>query len=138
MVCYLTRKTTHKRIIQMKKKIYISGPISGYDIEERRETFAMAKKFLEMDGYEVFNPLENGLPSDADTHQHMRADLKMLVQCDEIFLLSKWNHSAGCFVEFVVAVAIGCKLQFCDLFTSIPTRKIFSEGFLQSFTAFFK
>ena len=138
MVRDLSRKTTNERIIQMKKKIYISGPISGYDIEERRETFATAKKFLEIEGYEVCNPLENGLPSDADTHQHMRADLKMLVQCDEIFLLNKWNHSAGCFVEFMVAVAIGCKLRFCDMFTSIPERKIFADGFLQSFTAFFK
>lgn len=122
----------------MKKKIYISGPISGYEYEERKETFAMAKKFLELEGYEVFNPLENGLPSDADTHQHMRADLKMLIQCDSIFLLDKWNHSAGCFVEFMVAVAIGCKLRFCNLFTSISERKIFADGFLQSFTAFFK
>ena len=32
------------------KKIYISGPISGYGIEERMETFATAKKFLEIEG----------------------------------------------------------------------------------------
>ena len=121
----------------MKKKIYISGPISGYDYEERKQTFAMAKKMLELSDYEVYSPMENGCPPNATTHQHMRADIKMLVQCDEIFLLEKWNHSAGCFVEFMVAVAIGCRLQFCSLFASIWEKKIFKDGFLQSLTALF-
>lgn len=122
----------------MKKKIYISGPISGYEYEERKETFGLAKKILETEGYEVFNPMENGLPKDATTHQHMRADLKMLVQADEIFLLEKWNHSAGCFVEFMVAVAIGCRLRFCDLLTAIPVRKFFKDGVIQTFSTVFE
>ena len=68
------------------KKIYISGPISGYSYEERQQYFAKVQEILELVGYEVKNPLDNGLPSDSTTHQHMREDLKMLLECDEIFM----------------------------------------------------
>lgn len=123
----------------MKKKIYISGPISGYEYDERKSTFKLAKEMLEGQGYEVFNPLENGCPPDATTHQHMRADLKMLVQCEEIFLLDKWNHSAGCFVEFIVAVAIGCKVTFSQLATVVPVAmKKPEEGLMQVLQTIFR
>ena len=65
------------------KKIYISGPISGYDINERKDAFAKAQEVLELCGYEVRNPFDNGLDREASTHEHMRADLKMLLDCDE-------------------------------------------------------
>lgn len=54
----------------------------------------------------------NGLPKDASTHDHMRVDFKMLCECDEIVMLPKWNHSAGCTCEFNVAVSIGCDVKF--------------------------
>lgn len=93
-------------------KIYVSGPISGYDYSERKQTFLFVQKELEKKGYEVFNPMFNGLPKGASTHEHMRVDFKMLCECDEILMLPKWNHSAGCSQEFAVAVAIGCNVKF--------------------------
>lgn len=50
-----------------KSRIYISGPISGYDIENRRQAFKEKKWMLEAQGYEAVNPMENGLPDDATT-----------------------------------------------------------------------
>ena len=94
------------------KKIYISLPISGYEYSERKQLSMRVQQELEKKGYEVFNPMFNGLPKQATTHEHMRVDFKMLCECDEIVMLPKWNHSAGCAQEFNVAVSIGCDVKF--------------------------
>lgn len=93
------------------KKVYISGPISHYDYSERKQTFLSIQQALEKKGYEVFNPMFNRLPKDATTHEHMRAGFQMLLQCDTILMLPKWNHSAGCMHEFNMAVSIGCEVK---------------------------
>ena len=95
----------------MKKRIYLSLPISGYDIAERKET--ARKKALELGKeWEVLNPMDNGLPDDASTNAHMKRDLEMLLGCDAIYLMSRFTHSAGCMTEFHVATAIGLKVFF--------------------------
>lgn len=93
-------------------KVYISGPISHYDYSERKKTFLRIQQELERKGHEVFNPMFNGLPADADIHEHMRVNFQMLLQCDTILMLPKWNHSAGCTQEFNLAVNIGCEVKF--------------------------
>lgn len=97
-----------------KKRVYISGPISGHDLEDRRWAFMCTKIQLEEQGYEVFNPMENGLPAEATTSQHMRRDLNELTREDKpydaIYLMKKWNHSAGCWTEFKVALAMGLEV----------------------------
>lgn len=97
-----------------KKKVYISGPISGHDLEERRREFKRTAEFLEEMGYIPVNPMENGLPADATTHQHMKRDFHLLIECDAIYMLRRWTHSAGCKVEFDVATACGMKVIFED------------------------
>ena len=99
-----------------KKKVYLSLPISGYDINERRETALRKQAQLESMGYEVMNPLCNGLPADAGTHAHMKRDFEMLLQCDVIYFMERWLHSGGCKVEFDVATAIGLDVYFEECF----------------------
>ena len=103
------------------KKVYISGPISGYDIEERRAEFSRVKHILEKKNYKVFNPMENGLDQDATTSEHMRADIRALVDCDTIYFMKRWNHSAGCQTEFLVATACGLEVMFevCDAIPAV-------------------
>ena len=93
-------------------KVYISGPISGHNYEERKKEFSRVKAMLEEKGYEVFNPMENGLPQSSSTAEHMRADLKALLDCDKIYMMRRWNHSAGCQTELLVALAIGVDIDF--------------------------
>lgn len=93
-------------------RIYISGPISGHDIQERRKTFKMIQTFLEAQDYEAVNPMENGLPDDASIHDHMKRDIEMLMTCDMIYMMRRWTHSKGCKVEFDVATAIGLPVLF--------------------------
>lgn len=96
----------------MRRRCYISGPISGKDLDERRKTFKAAQVMLEAAGYDVVNPMENGLPDGTATAQHMKRDIQLLTECDAIFMMNKWNHSQGCYTEFMVATAIGCEVIF--------------------------
>ena len=95
-----------------KKRVYISGPISGLEIHERRAEFQRVEYYLISLGYEVFNPLCNGLSQDAPTSEHMKADIKALLDCDAIYMMNRWNHSAGCQTEFLVATACGLTVMF--------------------------
>lgn len=100
----------------MKKRIYLSGPISGRDINERRKEFKARQETLERLGHVVFNPLENGLPADSITQRHMHRDLSKLTSetepFDEVYMMRGWLHSAGCKLEFDVATAIGLDVYF--------------------------
>lgn len=110
--------------MEKKNKCYLSGPISGRDLDERRKAFKAAQVMLETAGYEVVNPMENGLPSDATTAQHMKRDVQLLTECDTIFMMNKWNHSQGCYTEFMVATAIGCDVIFESEICKIELGKI--------------
>lgn len=86
----------------MKKRIYISLPISHYDLEERKRYAKHVEDFLSQ-FFEVVNPFNNGIPDDADWRVHMKKDIKMLLECDAIFLCKDWEKSKGCKLEFDVA-----------------------------------
>lgn len=92
----------------IKPKIYISAPFSGYDLKERRESFARWARVLLNAGCEPVNPLENGLPEDAPYKEHIKADIKLLMECDGFVLDNRWICSRGCKCE--VAVAEACEL----------------------------
>lgn len=93
-------------------RIYISGPISGHNLEERRKAFKEVQSMLECQGYDVINPMENGLPAEATTHEHMKRDIELIMTCDYIYMMRRWTHSKGCKVEFDVATAIGLPVFF--------------------------
>ena len=77
----------------MKKKVYISGAIAHYEMEERRSTFNAAALRLKEQGFDPVNPFENGVPDDAHWKIHMKADIALLVGCDYIYMLNGWELS---------------------------------------------
>lgn len=85
-------------------KIYISGPITGANINTTRLRFKCAEATLRIQGFTVANPMENGLPEDAPYDEHIKRDLEMLAECDAIYLLNGWERSKGCRIEFNEAV----------------------------------
>lgn len=97
---------------EIRKKIYISGPLSGYDYKERQETFTTIQRILEYMNYEVKNPLGNCSLCDSAKRQNMREDLKMLLDCDEIFMMDGWNRSQDCLLELNVAVAANMQVLY--------------------------
>ena len=87
-------------------KIYISGPITGWP-DGNTPAFMAASFALLAAGYEVVNPVHNGLPDSAEWHQHMRADIKMLMDCEGIALLDAWWLSKGARLEHDIARRLG-------------------------------
>lgn len=84
-------------------KVYISGPITGLPYEEVEKAFNEAETRLQEQGYEVVNQLNNGLPRESTWKEHMRADLKLLLDCDAIYLLKGYQNSKGAMIEYDLA-----------------------------------
>lgn len=89
-------------------KWYISGPITGYDMAERRKAFEkLEQNIKEFDvSCEVFNPLKNGLPEEATYSDHMMCDLEALVESDIVVVMAGWKHSRGCLNELKFATRL--------------------------------
>ena len=92
------------------KTIYISGPISHYDLEERKAAFAEVENILKAYGYVCVNPMKNGLPETLHWSHHMRVDLGLLLGCDAIYMMQGWQKSKGCKLELDVATTIGLQV----------------------------
>ena len=95
----------------MSKKVYISGPISGYDHAERKEAFASAANRFRRQGYYVVNPMEIQLPKEASWSDYMRTDIRALMDCDIIYMLSGWEKSRGATIERNLAEELGMRVM---------------------------
>lgn len=93
-------------------KIYISGKISGLQFSEVKEKFYDAQALLEEIGFEVVNPLDSGLGSEASWRQHMVRDIEMLLECDAIYMMDNWIDSRGASIEYDVANRMGMDVWF--------------------------
>lgn len=96
----------------MREKVYISGAIAHHNLENRKSVFDNAAAWLELKGYSAVNPFDNGLPQRADRSDHMKADLKMLTDCDKIYMLQGWEQSKGARLELDVACQCGIEVLF--------------------------
>lgn len=89
-------------------KLYISGPMTGLPGFNKPAFFA-AEDALRAAGFDVVNPARNGLPDSAEWHEHMRADIKMLMDCDGVALLPGWERSSGARLEEHIGLRLGFK-----------------------------
>ena len=96
----------------MKKKVYISGAIAHYDLDERKQAFDHAARYLSIKGYEPINPFENGISQEAHWKEHMRVDIGLLLTCDYIYTLRGWELSKGAKLELDVASSCGIQVLF--------------------------
>lgn len=87
-------------------KVYISGPITGIDFGNRF-AFMCARSALELCGYEAVDPSEVQLDDEASWSDYMRADLKLLLDCDFIYMLDGWEDSKGARIERELAENLG-------------------------------
>lgn len=88
------------------KRIYISLPISHYDLEERKEYAEKVERALSQ-FYEVVNPLKNGIDEAEHWSVHMKKDIQDLLTCDVIFMCKDFEVSKGCKLELDVATSCG-------------------------------
>ena len=91
-----------------KKKIYIAGPMTGYT-DYNFPAFLNAEKELS-EKYEVLNPAKN--PEQKCYADYIRAAIGLLIQCDAIFMLEKWELSKGSKLEWKIAGVLGMEIYF--------------------------
>lgn len=92
-----------KMLSDGRKRIYVSLPISNYDLDERRKKADATAAMLRGKGYEAVTPFQNGLPQDASYEAHMAADIWLLLSCDGIYMCDGWEDCLGCKIEHAVA-----------------------------------
>lgn len=93
-------------------RIYISGKITGLPLQKAREKFADAQALLDEIGFEVINPMEKELPTDATWEQHMVKDFELLLSCDAIYMMDNWVDSMGAQIEYDAAKRLGLDIWF--------------------------
>lgn len=91
-------------------KLYLSGPITGLEIDEARERFAAAQELMESQGWETVNPMDNGVPVEAAWEEHLAADIINLFACKAIAMLPGWQLSQGARLEHALARKIGMRI----------------------------
>lgn len=86
----------------MKHHLYLCGPMTGLP-DFNRPAFNQAAQALRESGYDVFNPVGNGVPADAPWGMHMRADIRALMDCRALAVLPGVEASKGAQLEIHIA-----------------------------------
>jgi nucleoside 2-deoxyribosyltransferase len=99
---------SHKHLagVSAIKKVYISGPITGLPALNK-PAFDAAADTLRAQGLQAVNPHDNGVPPAEAWDKHMRADIKLLMDCDAVVLLQGWENSRGARIEMRLADSLG-------------------------------
>ena len=101
-----------------KAKLYVSLPITGYNLKERRETAVRegdrAAYELYKEGYtdvQVVNPFEvcNSYQL-LEYNEYIGKDITALLDCTHMVLLQGWENSKGCRIEKAVAETIDIEI----------------------------
>jgi hypothetical protein len=93
-------------------RIYISGRITGLSLQEAKEKFQSAQDLLEGLGFEVVNPLHNGLSISNDWKKQMVCDIENFLPCNAIYLLDNWMDSLGASIEYDMALRMKMDILF--------------------------
>lgn len=105
---FLMNEEHHKN----KFKVYISGPMTGYEDFNFSAFNEMEAVILnDFDFIDVVNPVDisqrvEQRNSDADYQDYLREDFRALLDCDAVLLLEGWKDSGGCRKEVAVANAL--------------------------------
>jgi hypothetical protein len=88
------------------KKVYLAGPMRGYE-DYNYPAFHMAAAQLREIGYEVLNPAEffdgdQSLP----VEQYLKYDVEQVCTVDAMFVLPGWQESHGARLEVSIARAL--------------------------------
>ena len=93
-------------------KIYVSGKISGLPFADVQDRFDGAEALLNEIGFEVVNPLKNGLDKNRPWNEHLCRDIELLLPCDAIYMMDNWIDSTGASIEYDIAVRTGKEVLF--------------------------
>ena len=96
----------------MAIKIYISGKVTGLTQEQATKRFDDSECLLSAIGFDVVNPLKNGLKFDASWDEHMVRDIELLFPCNAIYMMDGWLDSTGAQIEYDIAMRMKKTIWF--------------------------
>jgi hypothetical protein len=96
----------------MYKKIYLSGKITGLPYEEALKKFNLAENIAKTISLEVVNPMTIEHNHDLSWESYMRQDLKAMLDCDSIYMLSNWKDSKGATIERDLAIKLNLSVYY--------------------------
>ena len=91
-------------------RVYISGPMSGLPQLNFPAFHAKAQE-LRAQGIDVVNPAEHDEAPGLPWTTYMRKDIRLLVDCDAIYMLPGWMRSRGALLEHHIAGELGFKIM---------------------------
>lgn len=98
--------------MKAKRKVYISIPISGHDIEDVKKRAEEVKKRISSSSIEAITPFDVCDEEGKPYSYYMGKDIEALIGCDGIYVCDGWHSSKGCQAEVHVAVVYDKKMVF--------------------------
>lgn len=95
-----------------KKRIYISLPITGIDIDLVQARSSVKRKELQLEGYEAITPFDVSSDPGSSYAYHMGKDIQALLESDAVYFCRGWQGSKGCQAEYEVAKIYGKQMIF--------------------------
>jgi Domain of unknown function (DUF4406) len=95
----------------MNRTAFVAGKISGLPIGDVKNKFNRIAGQLSGMGYQVVSSeaIEDESRTWDDT---MRADIKKMLECDEVHLLPDWQESRGAQLKRDIAVRLGIQVVY--------------------------
>lgn len=91
-------------------KCYLAGPMSGYP-DHNIPAFREAASTLRARGYEIISPADACDDQSGRTWEEwMRLDIKLLMECDGVFVLPGWERSRGARLEVHIGRSVGLEI----------------------------
>jgi len=90
-------------------KVYISGAITNKP--DYKRDFARAARVIVSAGCEAVNPAEVNI-NGGSWLDYMRQDIKLLADCNGVYMLEGWEQSQGARVEHQLAQGLGLKIYY--------------------------
>lgn len=109
-------------------RIYIAGPMRGYPDLNFAAFHDAADRFCRA-GWTVRNPVEIGReefgldPQAVSPAEFLRADIRVLLDCEAIAVLPGWEHSTGARCEAAVARSLGHVFYDATTMEEIPSPR---------------
>jgi len=95
----------------MNRTAYVSGNITGLPKTAVQDKFNIIGEELAGKGCHVVKP--DALTDDSRTWDDtVRSDIKKMLECDEVHLLSDWQDSRGAQLERDIALRLGMQVVY--------------------------
>ena len=95
----------------MNRIAYIAGKITGLPKSDVKDKFNFMANQLAGMGYQVVKPA-SVTDETKDWDATIRADIKKMLECDEVHMLPDWQESRGAQLERDIALRLGIHVVY--------------------------